>query len=256
MNIALPTPHDLEALDKAEAARQAEIQKRLEDIMENSVDIQMDTQSNRDTSVPDHPKLHPLPPVLRLPSQPSWGVLVLGTNSDNLVIVRLVETSEMYMNFLDKLAAYYDNSNSYFVGSVKVGRIYAALGSENTVLRVQAELVEENTVRCLFVDEGGAEDLDISCLREIPEDVIQIPFQAFKVKLHNLGDYEYDERVAKLINRRIDHEEGCLTMVVEPQGNTDPIEVVLWDTAGENDVQMNQRIVNLIQDSDLGYIKI
>jgi hypothetical protein len=260
VTVGLPTAAQLKQLDTQEEEERQQQLKQMEQEFEQQTKSlmkaeaeSMDIESVQSSS--ESRKLQLLPPSLALPNDQTWSVMMLEASPENIITVRLVETSIVYMDFLDKLSNFYENSDKYGVQVPMAGRIYAAVSSDNTVLRVQVESFDQDVVRCIFVDEGGAEHLDQSCLREIPEEIVQLPFQAFNIKLHGLDTYEKDERVAKIINNRIEKSPG-LALIVQPISHNEPIEVALWDTTGDKDIILNEAIVNYLRSKDEGMIEL
>lgn len=192
-----------------------------------------------------------LPPNLNLPSTQYWNVLLLGVTENNEVLMRLAETSDAYLDFLNKLALIYANDDRYFVSShVIPGRIYATI-NDNSVLRVQALDENDEEVHCVYVDEGGSDYVPKSSLREIPDDVAQLPFQAFKCLLDHMNEFANDRKVGFYIQKLIDKAgDNGLVLVAEPTSRNHPIKVLLYNTSMEEDVLINDCLYNLIVSSE------
>jgi hypothetical protein len=201
-----------------------------------------------------------LPPNLELPSTQYWNVLLLEAKNNQEIIMRLADTSEQYLDFLDRLCALYQQPSTVDAVTLQVsqvisGRIYAAVFNGCT-LRVQALQSEPNldssekTVRCMYVDESGIEQIPIGSLREIPDDLLQLPFQAFSVGLANLRSNEQDERVADLLQKMILEADSGLVLVAEPLSRSDPIQVLLYDTSGSDDIVLNDLLREMVINLD------
>ena len=193
-----------------------------------------------------------LPPNLSLPSDPLWNVLLLGVTQKNEVLMRLADTSDNYLDFLDKLAVIYEHDDQYVVtDNVVPGRIYATV-SESCVLRVQALDENDELVQCVYVDEGGEDLIPKSSLRYIPKDIAQLPFQAFKATLDKMRDHATNPKVGILLQKKIDQAgEKGLVLVAEPMSRQHPPSVLLYDTSGEIDVLINESLFKLVEYSSI-----
>ena len=179
-----------------------------------------------------------LPENLILPSEPFWNVVLLEARN-NEVIMRLADTSEQYIAFLNQLSTLYRNNDKFKVDKASAGRIYAAIINETVTLRVQALESEGDLVLCIYVDEGGMDKLKISSLREIPNEMLYMPFQAFSVCLDNLDHHESNPRIGELLQEMIEEAVKGLVLVAEPTCRQDPIKVILYDTSGKDDIVLN-----------------
>ena len=170
-------------------------------------------------------------------------------NDENEIIMRLFDENQIYFKFLDKMALYYEHDDQHLVDEIVPWRIYAA-HSESSTLRVRALVQNGDQVKCFYVDDGGFDVLPITSLRQIPSDILQIPLQVFMARLHNLGKYENDVRIKKLLDKMIQKAENGLALIAEPIPNSKPLTVILRDTSGDQDVVLNEVFCNYLTSID------
>ncbi|KAL5013682.1 hypothetical protein ScPMuIL_007952 [Solemya velum] len=183
------------------------------------------------------------PDPLLLPDG-DWDVYVGFVNSSlNHVFVRLVgeEYSEKLEKFQIRLEEIFKSSPDDI--KFELGSIYIAY-VDGIYHRVQLLAMDDTKWRCLFLDHGDCDELIPDQLKPLPVSENKLlPYQAIEVSLHGLDDIAQDTTA---LEKLFDTALG-LTCVAVVFSKDTHISVVLYDTEGSGDVNLNNAIREAVE---------
>ncbi|XP_052762944.1 tudor domain-containing protein 7-like isoform X2 [Mya arenaria] len=185
--------------------------------------------------------LHPA--ELLLPEDKEWDVhITYISSSTESVMLRLVGEE-----FSDKLDAYQSKLQDAFRSSPDETRIlenhtYVAM-DDDLFHRVRVISKGDKMVKCYFLDHGDTDDLLPMQLRALdPQINRMLPYQAVEVSLYGLEEVCTNitalERMCELALGK--------TCVAEVIDRVDIPAVVLYDTSGDSDLNINETILRTI----------
>ncbi|XP_013780709.1 tudor domain-containing protein 7-like isoform X2 [Limulus polyphemus] len=180
-----------------------------------------------------------LPDPLQLPEGTHWDVFVGCVNSSVDLAVRLLDYAEKFDELATDMELYYFDNN-HPVREVVEGGLYA-VKSDESWHRVQILSMDELEVECYFVDNGDTDKVMITDLQELEPKFLCLPFQAVHCQLAGLEDYAEESNTSYHV---VDLIMGK-TMVAEVVTREEPIQVILYDTSTEEDININEKIINI-----------
>lgn len=107
-------------------------------------------------------------------------------------------------------------------------------------------LCSDRQVGCYFLDDGLFEKVDKSNLREMDERFMQLPFQSFSVQLDGLQG-KSDSLFRKYFDEMMRKSNDALCLIARPT-SYDPIIVRLFDTSGQEDLDVNEELLASMKD--------
>uniref|UniRef100_A0A9L0TSM8 Tudor domain-containing protein 7 n=1 Tax=Equus caballus TaxID=9796 RepID=A0A9L0TSM8_HORSE len=189
-------------------------------------------------------------PPLVIPSEASPSVLVVELSNTNEVVIRYVGKDYSVAQELmeDEMKEYYSkNPKVTPVQTVHVGQLLAINAEEDAWLRAQIISMEENKIKVCYVDYGFSENVEKSKAYKLNPKFCSLPFQATKCKLAGLEVLSDDPGLVKVVE--------SLTcgkiFAVEILEKADVPLVVLYDTSGEDDININATCLKAICDKSL-----
>ncbi|XP_045418466.1 tudor domain-containing protein 7 isoform X2 [Lemur catta] len=189
-------------------------------------------------------------PPLIIPTEASPSVLVVELSNTNEVVIRYVgkDYSAAQELMEDEMKEYYSkNPRVTPVQTVHVGQLLAINAEEDTWLRAQVISTEENKIKVCYVDYGFSESVEKSKGYKLNPKFCSLSFQATKCKLAGLEVLSDDPDLVKVVE--------SLTcgkiFAVEILDKADIPLVVLYDTSGEDDVNINATCLKAICDKSL-----
>ncbi|XP_066268164.1 tudor domain-containing protein 7-like isoform X2 [Branchiostoma lanceolatum] len=191
-----------------------------------------------------------LPDTVPLPDEQFLQVLVVDCNNTTEVVVRISEESfrAELKEFVREMTEYYNTNTSPAPDKVLEGYIYAAFeATEGVWCRVQAVDVEDDMVKCYFLDFGDTDVLTVSSLRLLNLRFSTQPVQVLKVQLAGLQDFSTDPEV---LSKLFDLVAGknCFAEI-EERG---PVPVVtFYDTGTDEDINVNELCLSVVDARDL-----
>ncbi|XP_053474833.1 tudor domain-containing protein 7A [Ictalurus furcatus] len=193
---------------------------------------------------------NPEVPQLPLPKEEFPSVLVMEANSTDNLILRYV--GEEYSQALEKmeqdmLEFYHSTGAGLGLASPTVGQLVAFAVDDETVLRAQVHQVTENDVKVYCVDHGFSEVVNSKKLLQLFDCFLTLPFQATSCQLAGLELFSEDMVVLKTLEM-LARGRTLLAELVERE--TPPL-VVLYDTSGETDVNVNAACLSALQDKTM-----
>lgn len=164
-------------------------------------------------------------------------VFVSCVASTASVCFRFVEYEEEYSKLLEEMAAFFKGgaSTRQVVGSPEVAKLYATCHNGRW-LRVQPlKNAEKGKVECCFVDEGNSSLIRVDHLWELPEHYTELAHQAIECELDGLVEYADYDGVVDILSELLLGK----TLVAEVLQREDPVSVILFDTWGTEDINLN-----------------
>ncbi|NWI11375.1 TDRD7 protein, partial [Crypturellus soui] len=201
-------------------------------------------------------------PPLVVPAEGSLSVLVVELNNTNEVIIRQ-DYSSAQERMEDEMKEYYSrNPSMSLVGSVSVGQLAAVHAEEDAWLRAQITSVEDNRIKAninklvfnyffhfqvCYVDYGFSEFVEKKYVYKLGKQFYSLPFQAAKCKLAGLEFFCDDPVLVKTVEAQT-----CgKIFAVEILEKSDIPPLVLYDTSGEDDVNINATCRKALYDKSL-----
>ncbi|KAM5258493.1 tudor domain-containing protein 7 isoform 1-T2 [Hipposideros larvatus] len=189
-------------------------------------------------------------PPLIIPTEASPSVLVVELSNTNEVVIRYVgkDYSAAQELMEDEMKEYYSkNATVTPVQSVHVGQLLAVNAEEDAWLRAQIISIEENKIKVCYVDYGFSENIEKSKAYKLNPKFCSLSFQATKCKLAGLEVVSDDPGLVKVVE--------SLTcgkiFAVEILEKADIPLVVLYDTSGDDDININATCLKAMCDKSL-----
>jgi len=192
------------------------------------------------------------PPHLQPPSDEYWDVYITFIRSTTQVSLRFIgeEYSEKFEDMSTSMElCYYDMADIPRIKEPEIGRIYAAHVASDWH-RVKVVNVHGIQVSCYFLDHGDEDLIPVEDLRELQPKFLELPAQAFSVSLSGLEDYQGDDQVISLLNSELLGK--SLIAKVATGENAKLPSLILFDTSGELDVNLNKQLIETLGDGDEG----
>ncbi|XP_077517345.1 uncharacterized protein LOC144128132 isoform X2 [Amblyomma americanum] len=167
-------------------------------------------------------------------------VFVTCVTSTNNVCFRFINYDAEYSQLLEDMAAFYNGpaGSAASRGTVQAlpDELYATL-HDGRWLRVQVVALhdEGQKVECFFVDEGNTSLLPPAALVELDDAFAAVPLQAIRCQLDGLAEYAKCGDVADILSDVLLGK----TLVAEIVNREEPVSVIMFDTWGPEDVDLN-----------------
>ncbi|KAM7165857.1 tudor domain-containing protein 7 [Macrochelys suwanniensis] len=189
-------------------------------------------------------------PPLIIPAEASPSVLVVELNNTNEVVIRYVgkDYSAAQELMEDEMKEYYSqNPTVLLMQSVSIGQLVAVHAEEDAWLRAQIISVEDNRIKVCYVDYGFSEIIENNKVYKLGRRFYSLPFQAAKCKLAGLEVFCDDPVLVKVVESQTSGK----IFAVEILEKSDIPLVVLYDTSGEDDVNINVTCLKALCDKSL-----
>ncbi|XP_072260553.1 tudor domain-containing protein 7 isoform X2 [Pyxicephalus adspersus] len=177
-------------------------------------------------------------PPLVIPSEASPSVLVVELNNTQEVVIRYVGEgySAAQERMEDEMKEFYSkNANPVPSHSLKSGQLVAVKAEEEAWLRAQISTIEDNKIKVLYVDYGFSEVVDSAKVSLLSKPFHSLPFQATKCRLAGLEAFCDDPVLVKAVEAK-----ACgKILAVEMLKRTEKPLVILYDTSGDDDININ-----------------
>ncbi|XP_014255922.1 tudor domain-containing protein 7A-like [Cimex lectularius] len=226
----------------------------LADILKNSGVLEVTKLSDAQFIVYDkvHESKKPkqevqLLPQLVLPEEEIWEVFVTRVCSMNRIVIRLIgpEYSAQYENLATEMEAFYMTRHLPPTNILEVGRYYIHIDSETCSRVMLMEMLSEDRPRVLFIDHGDSEIVARSSLHVIKSDYLNLPGQAIEVYLADLEQYVFKDPPYKYSTIEDIIGKSYVAVVTSRY----PISIILNDTSGDTDININELVQNEINSS-------
>uniref|UniRef100_A0A7N4P9C4 Tudor domain-containing protein 7 n=1 Tax=Sarcophilus harrisii TaxID=9305 RepID=A0A7N4P9C4_SARHA len=189
-------------------------------------------------------------PPLIIPTEPSPSVLVVELSNTNEVVIRYVgkDYSAAQELMEDEMKEYYSkNPKVTSVQSVYVGQLVAVNAEEDAWLRAQIISVEDSRIKVCYVDYGFSEIIEKTKVYKLNSRFCLLSFQAAKCKLAGLEVFNDDPSLVKVVESL-----ACgKIFAVEILEKAEIPLVVLYDTSGEDDININATCLKALCDKTL-----
>ncbi|NXT34344.1 TDRD7 protein, partial [Pelecanoides urinatrix] len=197
-----------------------------------------------------YPENITVPPLI-IPSEGSVSVMVLELKNTNEVLIRQVYYSCAQEQMEDDMKAYYSqNSTVSLAQSLSVGQLVAVHAEEDAWLRARIISLEDNRIKASNYFFWHLEkDLKQSCnsVYKLQKQFKSLPFQAAKCKLAGLEVFCDDPVLVKTVESQT-----CSKIfAVEILEKSDIPLLVLYDTSGEDDININATCLKALYDKSL-----
>lgn len=167
-------------------------------------------------------------------------VFVSCVSSTARVCFRFVEYEAAYEKLLEEMATFFNSgAATKLVASLPEKTELYATFHDDRWLRVQPLKDAENgKVECCFVDEGNNSLIPLEDLWELPERFTELDHQAIECQLDGLVEYADCEGIVNILGDLLLGK----TLVAEILQREDPVPVVLYDTWGPEDLNLNHAV--------------
>ncbi|XP_068090419.1 tudor domain-containing protein 7 [Hyperolius riggenbachi] len=193
---------------------------------------------------------HLIIPPLVIPSEASPSVLVVEVNSTQEVVIRYVgkDYSAALELMEDEMKEVYSkNVAPVDLKSMKVGKLVAVKVEEDAWLRAQISSVEDGKIMVLCIDHGFSEVVDSTKISKLHKPFYYLPIQLTKCRLAGLEAFYDDPVLVKAVDSR-----ACgKILAVEILQKTEKPLVVLYDTTGDDDININAMCLRELVDVSL-----
>ncbi|NXE96183.1 TDRD7 protein, partial [Menura novaehollandiae] len=193
-------------------------------------------------------------PSLIIPSEGSVSIMVLELKNTNEVLIRQVYYSSAQEQMEDDMKAYYNqNSTASPAQTLSVGQLVAVHAEEDAWLRARIISLEDNRIKAsnyffwhLEKELKQAGFLGIRVCK-LQKQFHSLPFQAAKCKLAGLEAFCDDPVLVKAVESQT-----CFKIfAVEILEKSDIPLLVLYDTSGEDDININATCLKALYDRSL-----
>ncbi|XP_061874708.1 tudor domain-containing protein 7 isoform X1 [Colius striatus] len=190
-----------------------------------------------------------IPPLI-IPTEGSVSVMVLELKNTNEVLIRYVgkDYSSAQEQMEDDMKAYYSqNSTVSLAQSLSVGLLVAVHAEEDAWLRARIISLEDKRIKVYYVDHGFSEFVESNSVYKLQKQFNSLPFQAAKCKLAGLEVFCDDPVLVKIVESQT-----CSKIfAVEILEKSDIPLLVLYDTSGEDDININATCLKALYDKSL-----
>uniref|UniRef100_A0A8B9GE51 Tudor domain containing 7 n=1 Tax=Amazona collaria TaxID=241587 RepID=A0A8B9GE51_9PSIT len=198
----------------------------------------------------DHYPENATVPPLTIPSEGSVSIMVLELKNTNEVLIRYVgkDYSSAQEQMEDDMKAYYSqNSKVSLAQSLSVGQLVAVHAEEDAWLRARIISLEDNRIKVCYVDHGFSDFVESNSVYKLQKQFHSLPFQAAKCKLAGLEVFCDDPVLVKAVELQT-----CSKIfAVEILEKSDVPLLVLYDTSGEDDININATCLKSLHDKSL-----
>ncbi|KAK3580267.1 hypothetical protein CHS0354_023503 [Potamilus streckersoni] len=182
------------------------------------------------------------PEPLTLPTNPVWDVHILNIcGSTDRVVIRFIgaEYSDQLDLFEHMLEEEFNKGKTQQIteGMICVAHIHGLYH------RVKVLSIEERNICCFFMDYADMETIDSEQLRPLDTAINRkLPYQATNVALHGLGHVAQNPTALAVLRTMA----LGRSRVAVPIMSDDSIGIVLYDTFGDIDININEEIMQQV----------
>ncbi|NXH18314.1 TDRD7 protein, partial [Bucco capensis] len=148
----------------------------------------------------------------------------------------------------DDMKAYYSQNSAVSAArSLSVGQLVAIHAEEDAWLRARIISLDDNKIKVCYVDHGFSEIVESNSVYKLQKQFTSLPFQAAKCKLAGLEVFCDDPVLVKTVESQT-----CSKIfAVEILEKGDIPLLVLYDTSGEDDININATCLKALYDKSL-----
>lgn len=194
--------------------------------------------------------MQPTPPALNIPAEQFPSVLVVELHNTEAVIRYIgPEYSGALEQMEDSMKEYYTYTVDLMpLSSPNVGQLVAIGAEEDAWLRAQIVAMEAEKVKVFFVDHGFNEVVDKAKLYKLDRRFCSLAFQAAKCKLAGLEAFCKEPCVLESFELLAS---GKILLMEILERSEVPL-VLLYDTSGDDDFNINTACLKALYDKILG----
>ncbi|NXM67956.1 TDRD7 protein, partial [Serilophus lunatus] len=188
-------------------------------------------------------------PSLIIPSEGSVSIMVIELKNTNEVLIYVgTDYSSAQEQMEDDMKAYYSqNSTVSPAQSLSVGDLVAVHAEEDAWLRAQIISLEDSRIKVFYVDHGFTEFVESNSVYKLQKQFRLLPLQVAKCKLAGLEAFCDDPVLVKTVASQT-----CFKIfAVEILEKSDIPLLVLYDTSGEDDININATCLKALYDKSL-----
>lgn len=197
----------------------------------------------------------PMIPLLKYPfGDTHWNLFVMNPLSTNQVFARLIGTSfsdqldvlltEIEMKFHATTPARPININTSTIYLCSIADCWH---------RIRVIHTEHDQAYCFCIDNGEFEWISIQEIFVCDNEFLKLAAQAFEISMFGLEDFEQNPDSRQILDQNISYKSligEIITTKAEHEKNPEgSLKVILFDTSGEDDVNLNETIVHKILSS-------
>ncbi|NXV83862.1 TDRD7 protein, partial [Atlantisia rogersi] len=190
-------------------------------------------------------------PPLIIPSEGSVSVMVLELKNTNEALIRQVYYSSAQEQMEDDMKAYYSQNSSVLLAqSLRVGQLVAVHAEEDAWLRARIISLEDDKIKAsnyFFWHLEKHEFVESNSVYKLQQQFTLLPFQAAKCKLAGLEAFCDDPVLVKTVESQTCYK----ILAVEILERSDTPLLVLYDTSGEDDININATCLKALYDKSL-----
>ncbi|KAM6391824.1 tudor domain-containing protein 7 isoform 2-T2 [Rhynochetos jubatus] len=189
-------------------------------------------------------------PPLIIPSEGSVSVMVLELKNTNEVLIRYVgkDYSSAQEQMEDDMKTYYSQNRAVSLAQpLGVGQLVAVHAEEDAWLRARIVSLEDSRIKVCYVDHGFSEYVESSSVYKLQKQFQSLPFQAAKCRLAGLEVFCDDPVLVKTVELQT----CSKILAVEILEKSDTPLLVLYDTSGEDDININATCLKALYDKSL-----
>ncbi|NWX22782.1 TDRD7 protein, partial [Aegotheles bennettii] len=203
--------------------------------------VKATAEQHYEESKGQYPENITVPPLV-IPSEGSVSVLVIELKNTNEVLIYVgKEYSSAQEQMEDDMKTYYSqNSTVSLAQSLGVGQLVAVHAEEDAWLRARI-------ISVYYVDHGFSEFVESSSVYKLQKQFHSLPFQAAKCKLAGLEVFCDDPVLVKTVESQT----CSKILAVEILEKSDTPLLVLYDTSGEDDININATCLKALYDKSL-----
>ncbi|KAL3890205.1 hypothetical protein ACJMK2_002497 [Sinanodonta woodiana] len=182
------------------------------------------------------------PDPITLPDEKTWDVHITFINdSTNSVMMRFV--GESYSDQLDLFESLLEQEFKKQKSEPVTEGMICVAHDDELYHRVHVESIMNKKVVCFFLDHGDTNVLTMEQLRPLDAAINKkLPYQAVPVSLYGLEEVAENMTVlSKLCELALGK-----TCVAEPVNRNDSFSVILYDTTGDSDININEEILRVV----------
>ncbi|NXK55932.1 TDRD7 protein, partial [Chauna torquata] len=208
-------------------------------------DVKATAEQQYEESKERYPESITVPPLI-IPSEGSVSVMVVELNNTNELIIYVgKDYSYAQEQMEDDMKAYYSqNCMVSQVRSPSVGQFVAVHTEEEAWLRGRIISVEDKRIKVYYVDHGFSEVIESNSVYKLHKQFCSLPFQIAKCKLAGLEVFCDDPILVKTVELQT----CSKILAVEILEKSDIPLFVLYDTSGEDDININATCLKALYD--------
>ncbi|XP_053910341.1 tudor domain-containing protein 7 isoform X2 [Cuculus canorus] len=211
--------------------------------------VKATAEQQHEESKDHYPENLTVPPLI-IPSEGSVSVIVLELKNTNEVHIRYVgkDYSSAQEQMEDDMKAYYSQNSSVSLAQpLSIGQLVAVHAEEDAWLRARIISLEDNRIKVCYVDHGFSELVERNSVYKLQKQFHSLAFQAAKCRLAGLEAFCDDPVLVNAVELLT----SSKILAVEILEKSEIPLLVLYDTSGEDDININATCLKSLYDKSL-----